>query len=419
MDGTHDHDDRTNRPGTTGLRSRLVLCAALGVAIFFAARAVVSPGLEWRLLALAALAFALSPFECEARVRGGRISIPLAGWHSALFAGAITLGPFGAALPAAFHGSARIIFGRGGSRPLIHVLYAIAKPAVVCSLASLAYMLMGGNEWRPQAVDSFIPVMFAGVVYVIAGMALTVARGERAGEEARASNAAVLLAAWALTLLAGYTLAVLYAVAPTYVLICPCAAAALAGYALRKPKEPVLRLPVAVENLADETSLFVDPSTGLANERYLEMFLARELSRTGRAGKTLSVAVFDVDRAKKSSSGEGMHAIEEVIVALGSRLKDSVREYDLVARHSPHGLLVVLPEATAEEAYEVVLRLHENITSEPISGKPVSLSAGIATFPEHGATTQELINASHRVLNHGRFMGPNCVHVSHRLERAG
>lgn len=413
------------RDGISGLKSRLVVCVVLGGAVFFAGRSVMNPGLEWRLLALAALAFVLSPFNFEVRWRGGGASIPLAGWHSALFAGAITLGPFGAALPAAFYGSSRIIFGRGGSRPVGHVVYAIIKPVVACSLASLAYVLAGGNEWRPQAVDSFLPVMIAGSVYVIAGMALTVPGRERADNAAGGSIAATLPAAWALTLLGGYTLAVLYAVAPTYVLICPCAALGLAGFALRERKaregsaalEPAAAQ--AVPNKADETNLFVDPVSGLATQRYLDMFLTRELSRATRAGKMLSIAVFDIDEAKKLAAAFGHEAVEEVITALGGRLKDSVREYDLVARHSSHGLLIVLPEVSAEEAHEVVIRLHNQVTSQPVNGRDISASVGIATYPEHGSTAQELINASHRVLNHGRFMGPNRVHVSERLERAG
>jgi diguanylate cyclase (GGDEF)-like protein len=427
MDGRQDHSD-PNGPrgaGSAQLKSRLIACAVFGAGILFVSRDVPSPGLEWRLLAMAGLAFALSPYAAQVRSRGSGRSMPLAPWHSALFAGAITLGPLGAALPAAFHGCARIIFGPSGARPLSHVLYALAKPAIACSMASLAYILSGGNAVRPQAVDSFVPVLVAGAVYIGASMVLTVTAHEQAGEAVGEPRAAVLLAAWMLTLLGGYTLAVLYAVAPTYVLICLCAAAGVAGYALREPRTENRRgARVPVVNKADgdqpdETNVFVDALTGLANERYLEMFLTRELSRESRVGKSLSIAVFDIDGSKKLAEGVGKEALEETIIALGARLKNEVREYDLVARHSPHRLLVALPDTSSEEAYEVIIRLHSLVTSQPVNGRPVSASVGIATFPEHGVTFQELINASHRVLNHGRFMGPNCVHVSHRLEQTG
>ena len=424
MDGRQDHSD-PNGPrgaGSTQLRFRLIACAVFGAGILFVGGDISSPGLEWRLLAMAGLAFVLSPYTAELRGRGSGRSIPLAPWHSALFAGAITLGPLGAALPAAFHGCARIIFGPNGTKPLSHVLYALAKPATACSLASLAYILSGGNALRPQAVDSFVPVLVAGAVYVGASMALTVTAREQAGEAAQEPRAAVLLAAWMLTLLGGYTLAVLYAVAPTYILICLCAAAGVAGYALRESRaqnDRVAHTPDADKadrNQPDETNVFVDALTGLANERYLEMFLTGELSRASRVSKSLSIAVFDIDGSKKLAEGA---ALEETVIALGARLKNEVREYDLVARHSPHRLLVALPDTSSEEAYEVVIRLHGSVTAQPINGRPVSASVGIATFPEHGVTPQELINASHRVLNHGRFMGPNCVHVSHRLEQTG
>ena len=103
---------------SAGLRAPAVGLAICAVGLFCLGRAVLDPGLEWRLLAMAALAFAASSLGIEVRGRAGHESIPIPLTHSTLFAGAIALGPVGAALPAAFCGVARVLFGSNHHKPL-------------------------------------------------------------------------------------------------------------------------------------------------------------------------------------------------------------------------------------------------------------------------------------------------------------
>lgn len=412
-------------------RAQSLFLAVLCVGLLCVAKAVMDPDLEWRLFAMAGLAFALNPFKFEARTRNGSESVPIPLWHSALFAGAISLGPFGSALPAAFCGLAGIIFGPNDRKPLHQFLYFVMKPVAACTVTAIAYVALGGSVLRPHTADSFLPMLAAGFVYMAANT-LLVAR-QITDPPVSQTRPHALFAAWALCLLAGYAMATLYAVAPTYVLLGPCIAVGFAGFALRgsgqievvqeveEPEANVVEItPEPVETkievvVVDDSNSFVDSATGLASENYLNIFLRQEISRAHRSGQALSVAVFDIDGARAMNNS----GLNEALIELGKRLKSGLRDYDLIARHSSHRLLIVLPEASAEDAYDVAVRLHRISTETPFNGKPLSASVGIATYPEHGATPEELINASHRVLNHGRFMGPNCVHASHRMAKAG
>lgn len=417
----------------------MALCILAGVGIYLAGKALLSPDLEWRLLTLAGLAFAIAPFRIEAHTRNSNESIPLPLWHSTLFAGSIALGPFGAVLPGAFYGTAKLVLGSRTAVPIYLALYSIIKPMVACLLTSLAYVWSGGSVLRPQAVDSFLPMLAAALIYIAVNVALTVATPAPVVEHTADRRTVTVVAAWALSLLAGYAMAVLYAVAPTYVLLGPCLAAGFAGYALRKPEatekisdyteQPQVtekitdpsQEPVRAEEAAvvESTDSFVDPTTGLANERYLDMFLQRELSRAARQERSISVAVFDLDGARKLNKSARKDGPDSALSMLCERLKEGVREYDLVARLSSNRLLVVLPELSSAEAYEVATRLHRTATSGGEDRNAISASVGIATFPESGSTPEELIHASHRVLNHGRLLGPNRVHVSRKLAKTG
>jgi diguanylate cyclase (GGDEF)-like protein len=232
-----------------------------------------------------------------------------------------------------------------------------------------------------------------------------------------------LVAGWSLCTFGGYALAVLYAIAPGYVLLALAAPAALvAGALLTYPKIDTesgdkLQQVDGESGEEESVSVFTDPVTGLANRRYLEMFLGNELSRSQRADRPLSVVVFDLDEYKNMRDGSDK-AAKQALIIMGERLKSAVRDYDLVAAYSSTRLIAVLPEATAPEAEEIAHRLHASVTSVQSDGQIISASVGISTFPDHGSTVEDLINASHRALNQGRFLGPNRVHSCCEMPKA-
>jgi len=159
------------------------------------------------------------------------------------------------------------------------------------------------------------------------------------------------------------------------------------------------------ESAEDDEASFVDPSTGLASRRYVEMFLGRELSRSDRLGDPVSVAVFDLDGFRGLVDEVGQDAIDKALGEVGIGLKAGLREYDVVGRYSDGRLIVVLPESSADQAFEAAERLHESLGSLRLGKKPVSVSVGAATFPDHASDADGLINSAHHALNTGRASG--------------
>ena len=407
--------------------ARLVVATVCGGGLLSLGVALISPDLEWRLLAMVALTFTVSPLTAELRTHREYSSIRLPLLHGVLFASALALGPVGSALPGAFSGIARLLLGPQGRRPVWQVLYIVLKPAAVCASAALVYVGTGGSVLRPQEVDSFAPLLCAAVTYMaINALLVGVLEELHRSEPVAPPHASALMTAWLLCFLVGYPLAVLYAFAPSYVLLAPALAVGLAHLSLRETagrKRAEAEMDAGRASADDspdprKPAEFVDPATGLANRRYLNMFLQREVSRAERTGKPLSIAIFDVDGLKELLNSAGAKDVDQTLTDVAGRLKSGLRDYDLIGRYSPGRFIAVLPEASADTAFEVAERLHESVTLLSLCGKPISVTVGIATFPEHGSTADELVNSSHHALNRGRFAGANSVYSFHNLAKA-
>lgn len=168
----------------------------------------------------------------------------------------------------------------------------------------------------------------------------------------------------------------------------------------------------------EESGIYFDQPTGLASKRYLMMFLQRELNRSARTRGSLSIAVFDVHEFHKLGDEVGAAAATTGLADVGARLKSTLREYDLVARYASGRLAVVLPETDARGAADVVERLHGLATSVCVNERPLAVTVGLAAFPEHGSTAEEVINSAHRALNRGKLSAANAVHTLGELKRA-
>ena len=177
---------------------------------------------------------------------------------------------------------------------------------------------------------------------------------------------------------------------------------------------------ITVEDGAEDeaSGQYFDQPTGLASKRYLTMFLHRELNRSSRANTPLSLAIFDIHDFRQLVEDGGIAEALTGLADIGARLRSALREYDLVARYAGGRLAVVLPETSERHASEIIERLHTLATSVCMNGKAVSATVGLASFPEHGTTAEELINSAHRALNRGKFSAANKVHTFSEAKRA-
>ncbi|MFI6130370.1 diguanylate cyclase [Micromonospora sp. NPDC051141] len=175
---------------------------------------------------------------------------------------------------------------------------------------------------------------------------------------------------------------------------------------------------VAVENVrvheeAQRLSL-TDPLTGLWNYRYLRESIRREVERANRFGRMLSVLALDLDRFKHVNDTWGHAAGDAVLVEFARRVRGVIREVDLAFRHGGEEFVVLLPETDARGATIVAERLGAVVRDQPvpIDGHgdeplrvPVTVSIGIAVYPDHAAGGQQVLDAADDALYAAKAAG--------------
>jgi diguanylate cyclase (GGDEF)-like protein len=157
----------------------------------------------------------------------------------------------------------------------------------------------------------------------------------------------------------------------------------------------------------------VDGLTGVYLRRYLMIRLEEEVDRAMRLGMTFSIGMVDIDHFKKCNDDHGHLVGDAVLKGVAERLKESVREIDMVARYGGEEFCVVLPETTRELAFTVAERLRRSVDSSKVKAfdekVKVTVSVGIATFPDNGRTAAELIEVADMALYKAKRKGRNMV----------
>ncbi|MBI5524351.1 MAG: diguanylate cyclase [Desulfarculus sp.] len=160
-----------------------------------------------------------------------------------------------------------------------------------------------------------------------------------------------------------------------------------------------------------------DPLTGLFNRRYLEETLQRELSRAKRQQSPLAVIMADLDHFKVFNDTHGHETGDHLLRAVGQVLMEGVRGEDVACRFGGEEFTLVLPGAGLEAAREraQALRLKVKEISLQVNGQalgPVSMSLGVAVFPEHGQTERDLLAMADAALYLAKDQGRDQVVVS-------
>ncbi len=188
---------------------------------------------------------------------------------------------------------------------------------------------------------------------------------------------------------------------------------------------------VAVHNVRvhEETQRLslTDPLTGLWNYRYLRESLRREVERASRFGRMVSVLALDLDRFKKVNDTYGHAAGDTVLVEFARRVRGEIREVDLAFRQGGEEFVVLLPETDARGAAIVAERLGVAIRTAPVpvvghSGVresiPVTVSIGIAVYPDHADTGPRVLEAADEALYAAKAAGRDTWRAA-RAHRGG
>ncbi|PRY28440.1 sensor domain-containing diguanylate cyclase [Pseudosporangium ferrugineum] len=189
---------------------------------------------------------------------------------------------------------------------------------------------------------------------------------------------------------------------------------------------------VRVHEEAQRLSL-TDPLTGLWNYRYLRESLRREVERASRFGRMLTVLVLDLDHFKEVNDTYGHGAGDTVLGEFARRLRIGLREVDVAFRQGGEEFVVLLPETDAYGGVIVAERLGAAIREipVPVDGRrqdseggsavervPITVSIGIAVYPEHGSTAQQVLDAADDALYAAKNAGRDTFRLAGGVRRS-
>jgi diguanylate cyclase (GGDEF)-like protein/PAS domain S-box-containing protein len=153
-----------------------------------------------------------------------------------------------------------------------------------------------------------------------------------------------------------------------------------------------------------------DPQTGLFNRRYMEDSLARELSRAERLGKTVVVAMVDIDHFKRLNDTFGHTAADAVLREWSELLKAKFRGSDIVCRYGGEEFVIILPDISMDDARQRLEQLRSDLSrmvvrEEGQSIQAVTVSMGVAFYPMHGRASHSLLQAADHALYRAKETG--------------
>ncbi|HXM62558.1 MAG TPA: diguanylate cyclase [Terriglobales bacterium] len=160
-----------------------------------------------------------------------------------------------------------------------------------------------------------------------------------------------------------------------------------------------------------------DPLTRLFNRRFLEESLDRELQLAKRKKHGVAVLFLDIDYFKKFNDTFGHDAGDKVLQALADLFRAFFRSTDICCRYGGEEFAVVLPESSPQDATVRADALRSEVKTLRLRYKnetlgPLTLSAGVAAFPEHGLTSDELLKIADQMLYESKSRGRDIVTVA-------
>ena len=166
------------------------------------------------------------------------------------------------------------------------------------------------------------------------------------------------------------------------------------------------------ESLRDQSVR--DPLTGLFNRRFMQECLDREMLRGTRKNRSLAVIFIDIDHFKRFNDMFGHEAGDEVLRSMSDFFRSHFRGDDVICRYGGEEFAIILPESSAQDAAvrADLLRLAAKdlkLLYHGVTLDSVTISAGIAGYPEHASTATELLNAADACLYEAKAKGRDRV----------
>ncbi|MFQ5574686.1 MAG: diguanylate cyclase, partial [Terriglobia bacterium] len=169
--------------------------------------------------------------------------------------------------------------------------------------------------------------------------------------------------------------------------------------------------------LLEETQrlAITDGLTEVFNHRYFQDRLAEELRRAERYVHPLSLILVDIDNFKNYNDRFGHIRGDFVLRKTIQTVKEATREVDIVARYGGEEFIIILPETSGADAAKVAEKIRSAVEKAPFPdertqpGKKLTISLGVATYPDDASAKDELINKTDKAMYLSKRMGKNRV----------
>lgn len=160
----------------------------------------------------------------------------------------------------------------------------------------------------------------------------------------------------------------------------------------------------------------IDRLTGVLNRGSFDERLNAELSRARRQSESLALVMLDVDHFKKFNDDLGHSAGDSALRTLTRRMSDELRRSDVLARYGGEEFVIIMPATSVVQGMRKIEALREKLSkvgiplpkTESLTAK-LTVSAGLAVFPDDGVTADELLDCADERLFEAKSMGRNQV----------
>ncbi|EMY60871.1 diguanylate cyclase [Leptospira terpstrae] len=173
---------------------------------------------------------------------------------------------------------------------------------------------------------------------------------------------------------------------------------------IKNPKVIDMKLFADTEKL-----ILVDELTRLYNRRHFETALVREFKQSTRYNQNLSLLIIDIDDFKKINDTYGHTTGDEVLTKVAKQITSFLRMEDTACRIGGEEFAVIFPQTNEEQAMIASEKLLEACRTIQLSGKSVTFSGGIVSYPEKVKSCEDMYDLADRALYTAKYSGKNQI----------